>query len=391
MINPLPFWQGVSYSLLELSGSICYNIGDMKLGEMSMIKERITAVQNELQPGEAFLVTSGTNRFYYTGFESSAGAVLITREAAVFLIDFRYFEKAKATVTACSVVLSQRTDSEIKELCDRHSITTLYVEAHSTSVSRHAALQGALEGIEVTRDDKFDRFTEDMRAVKTEKELQLIRRAQKMTDDTFSYIIDRIKPGRTEREIMLDMEFYMRRLGSEGVSFDFIVVSGKNSSLPHGVPTDKVVERGDFITMDFGAVCEGYRSDMTRTVAVGAVSEEQRAVYDTVLRAQLEAEKTVRAGVVCRDVDKVARDIINAAGYEGCFGHGLGHSVGIEIHENPNFNTRCDTVLKPGMVMTNEPGIYLENRFGVRIEDMLYVTENGSINLTASEKKLLVL
>ena len=183
----------------------------------------------------------------------------------------------------------------------------------------------------------------------------------------------------------------MRRMGSEGVSFDFIVVSGKNSSLPHGVPTDKVVERGDFVTMDFGAVVGGYHSDMTRTIAVGEASDEMRLVYDTVLKAQLESEKVIRAGAVCQDVDKVARDIINAAGYEGCFGHGLGHSVGVEIHENPAFSPRCETVLKPGMVMTVEPGIYLENKFGVRIEDMVYVTETGSLNLTTSKKELIIL
>lgn len=356
-----------------------------------MIEQRVASVQRALASGEAFLVTTDTNRFYYTGFPSSAGAVLITANAAVLLIDFRYFEKAKSAVTSCEVVLSGRVDSEIKDLCDKHAIKTLFLEADSTSVRRFDALQAALGDIALQKSDKFDRLTEDMRAIKTPAELALIKQAQKLTDDTFSYILNHIKPGRTEREIMLDMEFYMRRLGSEGVSFDFIVVSGKNSSLPHGVPTDKPIESGDFITMDFGAVCEGYRSDMTRTVAVGVISDEQQRVYDTVLQAQLAAEKAVRAGVVCKDVDKVARDIIYAAGYEGCFGHGLGHSVGIEIHENPAFNTRCETVLKAGMIMTNEPGIYLEDRFGVRIEDMLYVTENGSENLTASEKSLIVL
>lgn len=356
-----------------------------------MIKQRVACVQQALASDEAFLVTTDTNRFYYTGFPSSAGAVLITADAAVLLIDFRYFEKAKSSVTSCEVVLSGRLDIEIKTLCDKHGVKTLFLEADSTSVRRFDALQAALGNISLQKSDKFDRLTEDMRAIKTPAELALIKQAQKLTDDTFSYILNHIKPGRTEREIMLDMEFYMRRLGSEGVSFDFIVVSGKNSSLPHGVPTDKPVESGDFITMDFGAVCEGYRSDMTRTVAVGAISDEQRRVYDTVLQAQLAAEKAVRAGVVCKDVDKVARDIIYAAGYEGCFGHGLGHSVGIEIHENPAFNTRCETVLQAGMVMTNEPGIYLEDRFGVRIEDMLYVTANGSENLTASEKSLIVL
>ena len=356
-----------------------------------MIRERITKIQNELSADAAFLVSSDKNRFYYTGFESSAGAVLITKNEAYFLIDFRYVEKAKATVTDCTVMLSSRTDEEIRELCEKNEIKTIFIETYSTSVSRLSALKAALTGIEIVTDDKFDKLTEDMRAIKTAKELEYIKSAQKMTDDTFSYILERIEPGRTERDIMLDMEFYMRRLGSEGVSFDFIVVSGKNSSLPHGVPTDKKVEKGDFITMDFGAVCGGYHSDMTRTVAVGSVSEKQRNVYDTVLHAQLAAEKAVKAGAVCKDIDKIARDIIYSAGYEGCFGHGLGHSVGIEIHENPCFNTRCDAILRPGMILTNEPGIYIENEFGVRIEDMLYVTENGCENLTKSDKKLIIL
>ena len=218
-----------------------------------------------------------------------------------------------------------------------------------------------------------------------------MQKAQEITDATFSYIINNIKAGRTEREVMLDMEFFMRKQACDGVAFDFVVVSGKNSSLPHGVPTDKVIENGDFVTMDFGATVGGYRSDMTRTVAVGFVTDEQRKVYDTVLKAQLAALPAIHAGVVCKDIDKIARDIIYSAGYEGAFGHGLGHSVGIEIHENPAFNTRCETILKSGTVMTVEPGIYLENKFGVRIEDMVYVTDDGCINLTKSDKNLIIL
>ncbi len=355
-----------------------------------MFLKRIQRVQEQLTAGEAFLVTGDINRFYYTGMESSAGTLLIGKEQATLLIDFRYIEKAKDTVTACDVQLSQRVDSEVLDLCKAWGVKAVYVETESTSVSRFSAFQKALEGIELLSEDKFDRLTERMRAIKTPAELQLIRDAQKLTDDTFTYILDRIRLGRSEKDIMLDMEFFMRANGSEGVSFDFIVVSGKNSSLPHGVPTDKPVELGDFITMDFGAVVGGYHSDMTRTVAVGHVTDDQQRVYDTVLQAQLAAEKAVRAGVVCKDVDKVARDIIYSAGYEGCFGHGLGHSVGVEIHEMPAFNTRCETVLESGMIMTNEPGIYLENRFGVRIEDMLYVTDEGCLNLTASEKKLII-
>ena len=355
-----------------------------------MIKKRVERIQQELAAGQAFLVTSETNRFYFTGFQSSDGAVFIARDGAVFLIDFRYIEKARQVVTSCEVQLNQRTNEELAALCARFGITELFVEAGYTSVSRFGSLQEALPDVAVQNSDRFDRITTDMRSIKTAAELALIREAQRMTDETFTYILNRIESGRSERDIMLDMEFYMRRLGSEGVSFDFIVVSGKNSSLPHGVPTEKKVERGDFVTMDFGAVVGGYRSDMTRTVAVGEASEDMRRVYDTVLGAQLESIRAVRPGAVCSDIDKIARDLIYGAGYEGCFGHGLGHSVGVEVHEAPSFSPRCDTVLLPGMVMTVEPGIYLENRFGVRIEDMVYVTEDGCVDITASDKQLIV-
>ena len=356
-----------------------------------MIKERVCKLQQALEVGEAMLITSAPNRFYFTGFESSAGIIFVTRDTATFLIDFRYVEKAKSVVTSCDVVLSTRSADEIKDLADKHGISRLFVETYALSVHAREEYAALMPNVEVSTDDKMDKLIEDIRAVKTDAEIESLKRAQALTDETFTYILDRIAAGRSERDVMLDMEFYMRKRGSEGVSFDFIVVSGKNSSLPHGVPTDKLIENGDFLTMDFGALVDGYHADMTRTVAVGNVSDEQRLVYDTVLKAQLAAIDAVKAGVVCKDVDKIARDLIYGAGFEGCFGHGLGHSVGVEIHENPAFNTRCETVLKSGMVMTVEPGIYLENKFGVRIEDMVVATESGCINLTNSEKKLIVL
>lgn len=354
-----------------------------------MTVQRIQTIQQNLTPDAALLVTSGANRFYLTGFHSSAGRVLITKDKAYFLIDFRYVEKAKSVVKSCDVILSGNATEELSQYLT--NVKYLYVETDTMSIARLQALQTALPTVDIVAEDTMDRLLENMRAIKSEPELTLIRQAQKITDETFSYIINHIEPGRSEIDVMLDMEFYMRRLGSEGVSFDFIVVSGKNSSLPHGVPTDKLIEVGDFVTMDFGAVVGGYRSDMTRTVAVGCVSDEQRKVYDTVLAAQQAALKVIQPGMVCKDVDKVARDLIYGAGYEGCFGHGLGHSVGIEIHENPNFNMRCDTVLEKGTVMTVEPGIYLENRFGVRIEDMVFVTEDGCIDITQSEHDLIIL
>ena len=183
----------------------------------------------------------------------------------------------------------------------------------------------------------------------------------------------------------------MRKEGSDGIAFDTIVVSGKNSSLPHGVPTDKAIENGDFVTMDFGARVMGYCSDMTRTVAVGKISEKQNFVYNTVLNAQLKALTAVKEGEKCQNIDKIARDIINNAGFEGCFGHGLGHSLGLDIHEAPACNTRDTSVLQADMLMTVEPGIYLENKFGVRIEDLVVVTADSHINLTKSPKNLIVL
>ncbi len=355
------------------------------------MKERIQALRAHLADGEAALISDGANRRYLTGFPSSAGTVLVTQKDAYFLIDFRYVEAARARVSSAQVILMENESAQIEKILADDGVRRLYVEAEQMSVAAFARRRLALPSVEVSDDTKIDRALCDMRAVKSADELRALEAAQQMTDETFTYIIERIEAGRTEIDVMLDMEFYMRRLGSEGVSFDFIVVSGVNSSLPHGVPSEKKIERGDFVTMDFGAVSGGYHADMTRTVAVGSVSEEQRHVYETVLEAQRRAEEYIRPGLTCRDVDRVARDYIYAAGYEGCFGHGLGHSVGLEIHEMPACNTRCDTVLRPGVVMTVEPGIYLENRFGVRIEDMVYLVEGGARNLTRSRKDLIVL
>ena len=356
-----------------------------------MIKNRILKLQNALKDGEAFWISSGSNRFYLTGFNSSAGSVLVTQQKAIFFIDFRYFEKAKEIVNSCEVVLYDKGDKGIYEFCKNEKISTIYVETAHTPLSHHKYLCDLFEGITISTENQLDICLNKMRAVKSEQELSFLRQAQSLTEQTLDYILPRIEIGKTEREIMLDMEFFMRRLGAEGVSFDFIVVSGKNSSLPHGVPTDKKIENGDFVTMDFGAIVGGYCSDMTRTVAIGSVSDEQRLVYETTLKAQLAAIDAIKAGKVCGDIDKIARDIIYDAGFKGCFGHALGHSVGIDVHESPNLSPNNTAILEVGNVVTVEPGIYLENKFGVRIEDMVYVTEDGCIDLTSSKKELIIL
>lgn len=356
-----------------------------------MIQDRIEFLQARLENGEAALIASPSNRLYYTGFASSDGFVAVTKGGAYFLIDSRYVEKARTIVKSCEVILLQSLYAQLKDIFTAEGVKTVFLETGYVSLDRFSVFKERLSDFTFSTDRRLQETITAQRSVKAPAEVALIRKAQKMTDDTFSYILDRIAPGRTEREIMLDMEFYMRRLGSEGVAFDFIVVSGKNSSLPHGVPTDKKIEVGDFVTMDFGAVCDGYRADMTRTVAVGAVTEKQREVYETVLAAQRTAIGAIKPGAVCKAVDKTARDIISAAGYGDCFGHGLGHSVGLDIHEMPACNTSCTTVLESGMIMTVEPGIYLENEFGVRIEDLVCVTDDGCENLTGSRKELIIL
>ena len=200
-----------------------------------------------------------------------------------------------------------------------------------------------------------------------------------------------IKPGVTEKQIALELDFYMLSHGAEAVSFETIAVTGAKSSMPHGVPDETVVKNGDFITMDFGAVCKGYHSDMTRTVAVGEVTEEQKTVYETVLKAQKNALSVLKKGLPCSEADKAARDIIDNAGYGDYFGHSTGHGVGVEIHENPTLAPKSTDILEIGDVVTVEPGIYLPGKFGVRIEDMALITENGYENLTSSPKELIIL
>lgn len=232
------------------------------------------------------------------------------------------------------------------------------------------------------------------REVKTEDEIAKLARAEQIGDEAFTEIVKFIhenwKDGLTEQRVALQLEYEMRLRGAEGTSFDTIAASGSNSSLPHAMPQPKLLTEGDFLTMDFGCMYQGYCSDMTRTIHIGEVVEsEQKKVYDTVLRAQLAALSVVKPGMVCSDVDKCARDIIADAGYGDYFGHGLGHSVGLFIHEEPRFSMKCDAVLKPGVVITVEPGIYLPGRFGVRIEDMIVVTEDGYQNLASSPKELI--
>ena len=343
---------------------------------MDRIQTLFTRLPDEI---DGVLILSSVNRQYYTGMRSSAGILLATREKAYFLIDFRYIEAAKRTVQGAEVqLLKDEGKEQLQEIIKRHNIKTVGVESGRMSIDEYLKYKEILAPAEIAFDSRVNKAIEQQRMIKSQQELEAIEACQRLTDETFTHILGYIQEGRTEREIALEMEYYMRKNGGDDVSFSTIVVSGVNSSLPHGVPTDKKVEKGDFVTMDFG-------------VAIGQVDEEHRRLYDTVLKAQLAALDYVAVGKKCSDVDKVARDLIYAAGYEGCFGHGLGHSVGLEIHENPRFSKVCQDICQPGLIMTVEPGIYLEGRFGCRIEDMIYITESGIKDLTHSPKELICL
>ena len=337
------------------------------------------------------IITSDLNRRYLTDMKSSAGTLVFTRDAAAFIIDFRYIEKARSVVTGYPVLLQDKLTEQIENFFAEHKAVRILVEAETMTMSEYHAFCEKMPSLELLADDRLSSAVNQLRAHKTAEEISFIQAAQDITDKTFTHILSFIKPGVTEREVAVEMEYFMRKNGASSLAFDSIVVSGVNSSMPHGVPSDKKIENGDFVTMDFGAAYNGYCSDMTRTVAVGKISDDQKRVYDTVLTAHLMAAEAVRPGMRYYDIDKVARDYIYQNGYEGCFGHGLGHSLGLFIHEEPRFSASCNGIIEAGVIETIEPGVYLEGKFGVRIEDTVLITETGVQSFAHSEKQLITL
>lgn len=346
-----------------------------------------------LKKDEAALIMSEVNVCYFTSFHSSNGYLVVTAEKSFFLTDSRYIEAAQQEIKNIDEILPLRSmQDDLYNLIDKLKIKKLHIESQRISVGRYSEIKKATALRQrIIADGKLDKEIDAIRIKKDEKQKNKIIKAQRIAEKAFDHILSFISTEKTEKEIALELDYFMLRNGADTLSFETIAVSGKNSSKPHGVPSNKKIENGDFITMDFGAVVDFYHSDMTRTVAVGEISSKQIEIYETVLNAQLKALDAITAGKVCKDIDKVARDVIKNKGYGDFFGHGLGHGVGVEIHEAPSFNPTCDYVLEAGNIMTVEPGIYLPGEFGVRIEDMGAVTENGFENFTTSEKKLIVL
>lgn len=338
----------------------------------------------------AVLICTDVNRFYLSGMRSSAGYMLITQFGNFLLIDGRYYEAAlKKVYPSIKVILLERLSKQLNELVGRFGIKTLYTETEIT-----VSLLNTLNSI-INCDIRAEQsLTDDLfkaRSVKTEEEIKNIMAAQRIAEAAYEEVLNFIKAGVSEREIALKLDYEMQRRGSEGVSFETIAVSGENSSLPHGVPGERLLKAGDFLTLDFGAIYNGFHSDMTRTVAIGYATDKMESIYNLVLSAQNKAIEKIQSGVKCCAVDAAARDIITKAGFAGNFNHSTGHGVGLQIHEYPNLSNRCDDKLVAGQVVTCEPGIYFEGIFGVRIEDMIVVRENARQNLTNSPKTLIIL
>lgn len=354
--------------------------------------KNIEKYQSLLASGEvdALLLTSEYNRLYAAQYGVAEGVAVVTKEGAYYFTDSRYIEAAEKNLPGFTVRMTHPGSSEVErinEVIGEHTIKKLGFEESDMTYATFLEFQHALHAVLVPMQKKIDAF----RASKEPWELELMRKAQEITDLTFTQLQKVICAGMTEKDLRAELIYRLYKNGADGLSFDPIVVSGPNTSMPHGVPGDRQLQFGDFITMDFGCIYKGYCSDMTRTVALGFVTEEMDKVYRTVLEAQLAGIAVTKAGIAGRDIDGAARKVIADAGYGAYFGHGYGHSLGLEIHEAPNANPSNDQPMPAGAVCSAEPGIYLPGKFGVRIEDVTVITENGAEVLTKSPKNLIIL
>ncbi|NLI91866.1 MAG: aminopeptidase P family protein [Peptococcaceae bacterium] len=351
---------------------------------MRIDKLRQAMTENELP---AVLITSSPNVFYFSGFTGTNGTLFITMDRKYLLTDFRYIEQAEKEANGFEVI---RVDSEPSVEIGKLSegLQSIGIEENTLSWAEYRRFKEAAGNCRLA--DASEIFNR-LREVKDPAEIEILRKAIRITDEAFAMILDRLKPGVQEEEIALELEFSLRRLGASGRSFDYIVASGGRSALPHGVASSKKIIAGEAVTLDFGAKYQWYCSDMTRTVFIGQPEAKYRELYRIVLEAQEAAIQALKPGMTGKEADAVARDVIGKAGYGDFFGHGLGHSLGLEIHETPRLNTRENKVLEPGMILTVEPGIYLPGWGGVRIEDVILVTNFGAEVLTQASKQFIII
>lgn len=372
----------------------------------SMNKSFFIKLQTEVleaKKTDGVLVTSPANMRKCSGFRGE-GIVYVSKELKLVFTDSRYVEAAREECPEFEILLMEESlyESFVSQIIrragkERAAQSAFGFEDEWMTVRDARTIRALLKKYDIPgmKMVPLHKSLDRLRQIKTGCEIQEIEKAERIGDEAFGRIVRDLAKMRgsgcylTEKQVAARLEFYMRELGADGTSFDTIAASGIHSSMPHAIPTDRVLAEGDFLTMDFGCRVNGYCSDMTRTVVIGCAGERQKEVYDIVLRAQVAGISAVRPGVKCCEIDHAARSVIAAAGYGEQFGHALGHSVGLMIHETPCFSKKDETVLEPGMVITVEPGIYMEGDFGVRIEDVVVVTEDGCRNITQSPKKLM--
>ena len=350
--------------------------------------EKYLSILNEEVDG--LLLTSRYSRYYCAEYDIAEGVAIVTKNGCRYFTDSRYIEAAQNGIHDFEVLEMNHEnpyDQRINTAIADFGVKTLGYEEEYLTVAELRFYEKTLHAKLVPYNEKIHQF----RGAKEEWELELMRKAQSITDLAFSEVLGRIKVGMTEKQVQAELIYCMLKNGADGPAFSPIVVSGPKTSLPHGVPGDRVIQPGDFITMDFGALYQGYCSDMTRTIAVGYATEEMEKVYNTVLQAQLAGIAAAKAGVLGKTVDNTARQIIEDAGYGQYFGHGFGHSVGLEIHERPNCGRFSEEVMVENAVASAEPGIYIPGKFGVRIEDVLIYKAEGTENITHSPKNLIII
>lgn len=353
---------------------------------MKNIEKYLSLLGNEV---DGLLLTSRYSRYYGAEFDIAEGVAIVTKAGCRYFTDSRYIESAQNGIQGFEVIEVNRANPYTKllnEAIAEFGVTKLGFEEEYLSVAEFNSYSEKLNAQLLPYSKQINSF----RVVKEDWEFALMRKAQEITDQAFAEVLTRIKTGMTEKQLQAELIYCLFKNGGDGLAFDPIVVSGPNTSLPHGVAGDRVIQEGDFITLDFGAMYKGYCADMTRTVAVGYATEEMKKVYETVLAAQKAGIATTRAGVTGKEIDGAARKVIADAGYGEFFGHGYGHGLGLEVHEMPSCSVGGEIPMPVHTICSAEPGIYLPGKFGVRIEDVVIFTEDGCEDITNSPKNLII-
>lgn len=337
------------------------------------------------------IIQSKINIRYFLNFVSSSGILIVTRDKSYFIIDSRYIENAKKDIKNCEIILQKDLYSQIIEILNKHNVKEVHLEIYNTTVADYEKMKRMFFGVNIETSNTFNDYINHLRSIKSEDEISCIKNAQSIAEKGYRHILNYICVGMSEKEVAVELEIFLKREGGEGLSFPIICSFGENAASPHSVPGNRKLKPGELCILDFGTIYNGYMSDMTRTFGIGNIDEEKQKVYNIVLESQNLAIKKIKKGEKCCEIDMVARSYISEKGYADYFGHGLGHSIGLEVHESPSLSKLNNTVLENNMIVTVEPGIYIPGKFGIRIEDMVVAKEDGYENITNIDKNLIIL